>query len=617
MSGFAQQRAQSTFDHVNSFNLNNAYAGLDSCIHVFAQRKHQWLGIDGAPINTQLQGYMPVARTWGVGLEVANWNAGLLNATNVAATLAKHLKISEKYTLSAALNVGYYQYGFGTEDVVAFDNDNYLNQSKSSNGGIYGDFGILLSSDKLELGVALPRVFGTRPSFEIGSEANEFDVERYLNAHASYRLTLNGNFDLIPMVIYRSIPSNGAIVDVKAGLMYRNMVGVNIGYRTNNGLIGAIDVTISDRFKLGYAYDAGMTQLNGVSNGSHEFLLGFQLCKERKKEDKVKSEISGVTTDQKTGEPISDMAITVENLTTQETETVKTNSKGEYKLKTDPETSYKLTAAPEGYEPVSQVVEADPRIETMVTNLALVHKEVSAKGLVIDGKTGAPLADVSIVLSNGSERYQAITDADGMFSVDLDSKRPGDAVNYNITMSKPGYEDGSEEFTTTIADYEGVNLSEGNDGFKLMPAVKVEPVPSEVVEDDRASAEPKSEPEPKKTPVEPIQFAPIAFEFNSAEITELAIIRLNKVVKVMNQNPDMKVRAEAHTDCKGGDALNLALSNKRAKASVNYIKSRIKNPERITGKGFGETQPLSTCECENCPEEALAKNRRTEFIVVE
>jgi outer membrane protein OmpA-like peptidoglycan-associated protein len=82
----------------------------------------------------------------------------------------------------------------------------------------------------------------------------------------------------------------------------------------------------------------------------------------------------------------------------------------------------------------------------------------------------------------------------------------------------------------------------------------------------------------------------------------------------------MIIELGSHTDCRGTKNANKTLSNDRAKASADYIKSRITNPERISGVGYGEGKLKVNCPCEgtvksNCPEEEHAKNRRTEFIV--
>ena len=83
----------------------------------------------------------------------------------------------------------------------------------------------------------------------------------------------------------------------------------------------------------------------------------------------------------------------------------------------------------------------------------------------------------------------------------------------------------------------------------------------------------------------------------------------------------MSIELGSHTDCRGKKDYNLKLSSSRAKSSVNYIKKRIVNPKRISGKGYGETKLKNNCSCEgeiepSCSEEEHQLNRRTEFIIV-
>ena len=89
----------------------------------------------------------------------------------------------------------------------------------------------------------------------------------------------------------------------------------------------------------------------------------------------------------------------------------------------------------------------------------------------------------------------------------------------------------------------------------------------------------------------------------------------------MNEYPSMIIELGSHTDCRGTIQQNQTLSDNRAKASADYIKSKITNPERISGKGYGEAKLVSDCPCEGtvkskCSEEEHQKNRRTEFIII-
>lgn len=114
---------------------------------------------------------------------------------------------------------------------------------------------------------------------------------------------------------------------------------------------------------------------------------------------------------------------------------------------------------------------------------------------------------------------------------------------------------------------------------------------------------------------------PIYFDLSKWNIREDAALELNKIVKIMNENPEIKIELGSHTDCRSSRVFNKRLSDKRAKSSADYIQERITNPNRIYGKGYGEAKLVNQCECEGnvvveCSEEEHQANRRTEFKVV-
>jgi len=114
---------------------------------------------------------------------------------------------------------------------------------------------------------------------------------------------------------------------------------------------------------------------------------------------------------------------------------------------------------------------------------------------------------------------------------------------------------------------------------------------------------------------------PIYFNLDKYNLRPDAVTELNKIVQVMNEYPNMVVELKAYTDCRDTYEYNQILSDKRAKVSAWFIKARITKPERIYGKGYGETNLVNGCACEGavvstCSEEEHQKNRRTEFIIV-
>ncbi|MDV7391219.1 OmpA family protein, partial [Arthrospira platensis SPKY1] len=107
----------------------------------------------------------------------------------------------------------------------------------------------------------------------------------------------------------------------------------------------------------------------------------------------------------------------------------------------------------------------------------------------------------------------------------------------------------------------------------------------------------------------------VFFEYDKHNITEEGAFELDKLVQVMQEYPEMVIMVKAHTDNRGADKYNMNLSERRAKATVEYVISKGISKDRISGKGYGESEPKVDCK-ETCTEEEHAENRRSEFIIV-
>jgi outer membrane protein OmpA-like peptidoglycan-associated protein len=88
---------------------------------------------------------------------------------------------------------------------------------------------------------------------------------------------------------------------------------------------------------------------------------------------------------------------------------------------------------------------------------------------------------------------------------------------------------------------------------------------------------------------------------------------LNELLKMLTDNPKMKIEIAGHTDDVGKDDANMTLSQKRAESIVNYLVEHGINEDRLIGIGYGETIPIAT----NDTPEGRQKNRRSEVRVIE
>ena len=109
----------------------------------------------------------------------------------------------------------------------------------------------------------------------------------------------------------------------------------------------------------------------------------------------------------------------------------------------------------------------------------------------------------------------------------------------------------------------------------------------------------------------------IYYDYDQWYIRDDAKPTLDNLSKILNQNPNVKIQLSSHTDCRGNDAYNLDLSQKRAQAAVDYLITRGVNAERLFAKGYGETIPALSCVCNKCTEVENQTNRRTTFTIME
>ena len=206
--------------------------------------------------------------------------------------------------------------------------------------------------------------------------------------------------------------------------------------------------------------------------------------------------------------------------------------------------------------------------------------EVTIAVLVINENTNAAVAGARVDLYDtmGNRLSTKTSNVDGM-------------VSFKAAC------DQAHEVQGVLADFESnaSKVAPANDQ-KVSATIALKPIEEIIVEDQ-------------------IVLNPILFDLDKSNIKAQAAFELDKVVAVMNKYPEMVIAVGAHTDSRATDAYNLSLSEARAQSTVQYIISKGISGKRISGKGYGETQPKVSCG-NNCSEAEHQLNRRSEFTIV-
>ncbi len=104
----------------------------------------------------------------------------------------------------------------------------------------------------------------------------------------------------------------------------------------------------------------------------------------------------------------------------------------------------------------------------------------------------------------------------------------------------------------------------------------------------------------------------ITFDVGKSTIKPESMGEINRIVQLMNENPDLKFSVEGHTDSTGNAASNQTLSEARSKAIVDKLVEMGIAADRLTASGKGQNNPIA----DNGTDEGRAKNRRVEFVKI-
>jgi len=309
--------------------------------------------------------------------------------------------------------------------------------------------------------------------------------------------------------------------------------------------------------------------------------------------------MSGTVTDLNTNDTLREATLNIKNQSGEIVATLITDEKGGYNVNLEPDQSYTVEVQKVDHKNEQFNLNTDFNTPKVKQNVALENRpNITYIGVITDSKTKNTLQGVKVTLKDlksGKEILITNSDVNGSFTKAFQDLKYGESQKFEIKLEKKDYATKIIDFsysptqTGTVNIHDLIDLSIG----KVEVGVDLSKL---------------------------MLLGDIYFDYGKFDIREDAAIQLDKIVSIMTEYPNMIIELGSHTDCRGTKDANKKLSDNRAKASAEYIRTRIPNPNRISGIGFGESKLKINCPCEgtvvsNCPEEEHAKNRRTEFIV--
>lgn len=309
----AQQKPHYTQYILNQYIVNPALTGIENYTDIKLSHRHQWTGIQDAPVTSYLTIHGPIGKKdyrttatsfevpgenprgkqyWqdytsaephhGVGLQVINDVTGPLSNFSAYGTYAYHIGLTPRTSLSGGFGAGISRISLDAEkldfgstvvDPAVYAQNGVLNKTRfDMMAGLY------LYSPDYFIGLSAQQIVPSKIDFSNNAiRPKEGKSVPHIFATAGYRFLVAYDFNLIPSIMVKYINPMPTQIEANVKLQYQDFLWVGAGYRYKDGFNGMLGVNISNTVNVGYAYDYTTSRLNNFSKGTHEIILGFLL----------------------------------------------------------------------------------------------------------------------------------------------------------------------------------------------------------------------------------------------------------------------------------------------------------------------------------------------------
>lgn len=309
----AQQRPYYTQYIMNNYIINPAVAGIENYWDVKASHRLQWVGLQDAPVTTYLTIHGPLKKSaydresatsfhaggmnprgeayWreytsaephhGVGFTMLNDKTGPLNRFAAYGTYSYHIGISPRTSLAAGISAGITnmsldasKLNFGNTTVdPAVAGSGVINRVKPDISA-----GLWLYSKDYFVGLAAQQIIPQQIAF---SDNTVYLQNGKLLPHiflsAGYRMQLSDDISFLPSMLVRYVSPLPVGFDVNTKFQYQDVLWAGASYRYQDGFAAMVGINVNHNINIGYSYDVQTSNLNTVSKGTHEILIGFLL----------------------------------------------------------------------------------------------------------------------------------------------------------------------------------------------------------------------------------------------------------------------------------------------------------------------------------------------------
>jgi type IX secretion system PorP/SprF family membrane protein len=280
----------------NNYILNPGATGVEDYIDVKFSYRTQWTGLEGAP-KTYYASMTSSLGKWrtnpkrtmhdrsrpfhAVGGIVYNDVTGPTSRLGAYGSYAYNIALTRGIRAALGVSAGMQQFSVDGQQLQFFDP---TTRAASAASRVFDtSVGLWVYSPDFYFGVSGAQLLGNRLDFSygpntVGAGAPGNSLKRHYFGTAGVRIPIDEDWSLVPSVLVKAVNPAPLSVDINAKLKYQDLLWAGVSWRAFDSVVALVGLSY-EQFTLGYAYDAGLSQLAGYHGGSHEILVGLRLKK--------------------------------------------------------------------------------------------------------------------------------------------------------------------------------------------------------------------------------------------------------------------------------------------------------------------------------------------------
>jgi len=281
----AQQEPMYSQYQFNLLQINPAYAGNRAVNSITTLFRKQWVGIEDAPTTCSLSWDRRLdGSNVGYGLQIYHDQLGIETTSGFQAFYSFRIAFRKSF-LSFGLSGGMLNYRALFSTVTTTVGGDPVFQENVNSWLPTAGIGILYATNNWYTALSIPALLETKINSIQTKVVTSADNHYFLTG--GYIFEVSDVLKLKPSVLLKAVKAAPLQCDFNLNAWIHDVVGLGASYRTGDALIGIFELQISPEFRLGYAYDYTISNLQRYNKGTHELMLRYEF--NNKKNNRVLS----------------------------------------------------------------------------------------------------------------------------------------------------------------------------------------------------------------------------------------------------------------------------------------------------------------------------------------